>query len=173
MATCPNCSRTIDDDDAICTFCGTLVAGGAGVFATRSLGDTDFEDTEARWGTARFLGRMNLIVRLRDSAASFVYDATAVSELVIGRFDHETGTGPELDLTKYGAADKGVSRRHAAIVRRDGALSLVDLGSPNGTFLNGHRLIAHQPRILRDGDDVRLGHLVLEIRFERDETTTP
>ena len=66
-----------------------------------------------------------------------------------------------------GGADKGVSRYHAAIVRRDGALSIVDKGGANGTFLNGQRLIAHQPRILRDGDDLRLGHMVLQVRFER------
>jgi pSer/pThr/pTyr-binding forkhead associated (FHA) protein len=74
---------------------------------------------------------------------------------------------PDLDLDPYGGADKGVSRNHAAIVRRDGALSVVDKGGANGTFLNGQRLIPHQPRILRDGDDLRLGHMVLQVRFER------
>ena len=35
----------------------------------------------------------------------------------------------------------------------------------NGTFLNGQRLVPNQPRILRDGDEIRLGHLVLYVRF--------
>ena len=44
---------------------------------------------------------------------------------------------------------------------------MVDLGTPNGTYLNGQRLIPNQARVLRDGDDVRLGHLVLQVKFER------
>jgi hypothetical protein len=163
---CPNCSRMVDEDAQICDFCGKLLIDDE-ANSTKTLEDTDYEDTVPKWGTARFNGRMNLVVRLRDANANFVYDAGGIEELVIGRLDPNTGEGPDIDLHDYGGTHKGVSRRHAAIVRRDGALNLVDQGSPNGTFLNGQRLIPHQPRILRDGDDIRLGHLVLQIRFER------
>ena len=43
----------------------------------------------------------------------------------------------------------------------------IKAGSHNGTYLNGQRLIAHQPRVLRDGDDIRLGFLVLRVKFVR------
>lgn len=135
--------------------------------ATRGLGDTDFEEGEARWGTAHFSSRMNLLVYVRGVAEPFVFDANSVEELVLGRYDSDTNTLPEIDLQPFGAADMGVSRRHAVIIRREGALNIMDAGSYNGTYLNGQRLVPNQPRILRDGDDLRLGHLVLHVKFAR------
>lgn len=137
--------------------------------ATRGLGDTDFEDSEPRWGTARFNRKMTLALLVRGAPEPYLFDASTVTELVIGRRDPDTGESPEVDLAKYGAAEKGVSRRHATIVRRDGSLSIVDAGSHNGTYLNGQRLVAHQPRVLRDGDDLRLGFLVLRVKFIREQ----
>ncbi|MCS7071755.1 MAG: FHA domain-containing protein, partial [Anaerolinea sp.] len=63
--------------------------------------------------------------------------------------------------------EKGVSRLHAAICRQDETLTIVDMGSSNGTHLNGQRLIPDQPRVLRDGDEIRLGKLVAHIYFKR------
>ena len=48
-----------------------------------------------------------------------------------------------------------------AIRRGEDTLTLVDLGSVNGTHLNGQRLVPNQPRVLRDGDEIRLGRLVV------------
>lgn len=50
-----------------------------------------------------------------------------------------------------------VSRLHAAFVLRDGALVLEDLGSSNGTYLNGERVLT--PRAVAAGDGVRFGSL--------------
>lgn len=58
--------------------------------------------------------------------------------------------------------DEGVSRRHARIVRNpDGTVSLVDLGSTNGTFCNGERV---RRRILQDGDKIQVGSTTI-IKF--------
>lgn len=50
-----------------------------------------------------------------------------------------------------------VSRRHARITRAGTELTIEDLGSSNGTFVNGARLGA--PRVLVDGDEVKLGSI--------------
>jgi hypothetical protein len=72
---------------------------------------------------------------------------------------------PDIDLTACGAVELGVSRRHVHI-RREGALIYAtDLGSANGTSLNGHRLLPNQKRILRNGDDLQLGHMVTRVQF--------
>ena len=55
-----------------------------------------------------------------------------------------------------------VSRRHARIRVREGRATLEDLGSKNGTFVRGERLLAS--RELRDGDEIRLGHVPLTFR---------
>ncbi len=135
--------------------------------STRGLGNTDTEENEPRWGTARFGERTNLVLKVRGAKESFVYDANSIEELVVGRRDPQSNEVPDIDLEPYDAMDKGVSRRHIVIVKRDGALNIVDLGSHNGSYLNGQRLVPHQPRILRDGDDLRLGHLVVHVSFTR------
>ncbi|HSA60456.1 MAG TPA: GGDEF domain-containing protein [bacterium] len=50
-------------------------------------------------------------------------------------------------------ADLGISRRHCQIDYSDGVTVIKDLGSTNGTFVNGHRI---QERQLGDGDKVQL-----------------
>ena len=55
-----------------------------------------------------------------------------------------------------------VSRHHAAIdADAQGVVRVTDLGSTNGTFLNGRRLRAHTPFRLKDGDRVQLGSSVI------------
>jgi len=76
------------------------------------------------------------------------------AELRIGRY--VTGSdGPELT----GAArDPALSRRHAVLERQDdGRYAIKDLGSTNGTELNGHPLAADSPVALDDGDRMTLG----------------
>lgn len=50
--------------------------------------------------------------------------------------------------------DTKASRRHARIVAQDGVVEVEDLGSSNGTMLNGKPV---QRRVLRDGDEIQIG----------------
>ena len=62
-------------------------------------------------------------------------------------------------------ADKMLSRQHARIVKDgDGGLTIEDLGSRNGTFLNGERLVSVQP--LRSGDRITVGGVTLKVESE-------
>jgi hypothetical protein len=60
-------------------------------------------------------------------------------------------------------ADKGASRRHAQIRHQDGSYTITDLGSTNGTRLNGQTI---QSRALTDGDRIAIGGATLEFRQE-------
>jgi hypothetical protein len=71
--------------------------------------------------------------------------------LTIGRL-------PECDIVLN---DKGASRRHAQIRTRDGTSTLTDLGSTNGTKLNGQQV---QSRTLEDGDRITVGTTVIDFR---------
>jgi hypothetical protein len=51
----------------------------------------------------------------------------------------------------------GASRRHASVACRDGGVMLRDLGSTNGTFLNGRRIQGEAA--LQSGDRIRVGGL--------------
>jgi pSer/pThr/pTyr-binding forkhead associated (FHA) protein len=68
------------------------------------------------------------------------------------------GRVPESDVV---IADRGVSRRHAQIRTKDGASTLTDLGSTNGTQLNGQQI---QSRPLNDGDRIVIGSTLIEFR---------
>ena len=57
------------------------------------------------------------------------------------------GRGPENDVV---IDHPQVSRRHAHIVRQDSSLVIEDLGSTNGTFVNGRKLTAPQPLTVHD-----------------------
>ena len=62
-------------------------------------------------------------------------------------------------------ADKMLSRQHARIVKDgDGGLTVEDLGSRNGTFLNGERLVSLKP--LRSGDRITVGGVTLKVESE-------
>lgn len=69
------------------------------------------------------------------------------------------GRLPECDVV---LADGNVSRRHAEIRRTDGGFVLADLGSTNGTRVNGYPVTV--PRELQAGDEIAVGNNVL--RFE-------
>ena len=58
-----------------------------------------------------------------------------------------------------------VSRRHARIVVSGGRAVLEDLGSRNGTWLRGERI--DSPRVLSDGDEIRLGRIPMVVRVVR------
>jgi hypothetical protein len=79
-----------------------------------------------------------------------------VGELVIGR--------ENADLT---VADEEVSRRHLAMRPHEDGVELEDLGSTNGTFVNGARLAAVV--VVSSGARVMLGETELEIEIEEPE----
>jgi hypothetical protein len=89
--------------------------------------------------------------------------------LILGR-----GPLPEpeerIDLSDMGGVQHGVSRCHCLLQRRDHHLMVTDLGSTNGTYLNGELLLPHQSHILRHGDRLILGTLHLLISFSTVET---
>lgn len=73
-----------------------------------------------------------------------------------------TGIGRDLD-NEVVLADPTVSGRHAVINLRDGAWWVEDLGSTNGTFVNGKAVEPGAPVITRSGDVVRLGAVRLRL----------
>ena len=61
--------------------------------------------------------------------------------------------------------DQTVSRRHAELRLVGGAWTITDLNSANGTYVNDECLAPNQPRPLRQGDRIRLGHIVLRFQI--------
>ena len=85
----------------------------------------------------------------------FFTDPTGREHLLAGE-SVTIGRAVESDIV---ITSRRVSREHSRVERQGRHVTLVDLGSTNGTFLNGERVLA--PVRLRDGDSVSVGDVVL------------
>jgi hypothetical protein len=180
MQRCPNCGHTNRAGIVFCENCGASLIGKMPL-DTKSL-DSSSEEERAEMGidssvladvkvqgVATFEEGASLRLELEGSPEPILFKPK--TETIFGRRDPATGAMPDIDLTPFAGYRMGVSRRHAAIRRSDDqALDLWDLGSSNGTYLNGQRLSAHRPYRLHDGDELRLGQMMIRIYFQPVET---
>jgi len=70
-----------------------------------------------------------------------------------------------LDLSELNAFQHGLSRRHCVLRRRANRLTVTDLGSTNGTYLNGKLLPSYKDHVVVHGDTLSLGTLEFKILF--------
>jgi len=132
---CGNCGRDLARDDVFCAYCG------------------------ARQPSKRTTARL-VVMGTNEMSAQFSLNAD--SENLIGRMDPNRGIRPEVDLSKYDPAAR-VSRRHAKIISQGNQFFIEDLGSANGTFINGSvRLAQGRPYVLVTGDELKLGETTLK-----------
>jgi len=103
-------------------------------------------------GEFRLHGRL---VEGGPASALVLADGTRVG---IGEKPLTIGRGPDCDLV---LSDPTVSKRHLQVTRQGGQVVLSDLGSTNGTRVNGAGV---RERALADGDEIHLGATVL--RYE-------
>lgn len=68
--------------------------------------------------------------------------------------------------------ERQISRQHARLKREADGYYIEDLGSKNGTFLNGQPLMPFTPQRLKDGDEIALA-LCVRMRFVSAEATLP
>ncbi|NJM07756.1 zinc-ribbon domain-containing protein [Candidatus Gracilibacteria bacterium] len=84
---------------------------------------------------------------------------------LIGRSDTVSGFFPDIDLGGHGALEAGVGRRHMMLSIQGVSIVAEDLNSTNGSFINGQKLQPNMPQPLSNGDELRLGNLVFEVRI--------
>lgn len=104
-------------------------------------------------------------VSLKLTASGQQISSTNQSELIVGRA-HKSSM-PDIDLEPYGGTKAGVSRRHGRLIRKDNRWFVEDMGSTNGTFINGTRLAPNTLTALQKGDVIRFGQIELEFSLEQ------
>ncbi|MCL4248698.1 MAG: FHA domain-containing protein [Anaerolineae bacterium] len=82
-------------------------------------------------------------------------------DLIVGRVDAQEQTQPDIDLTSVKAEESGVSRFHARFTYKEGTLYIEDMGSTNGTRINGFELVTGKTYRLTPGDEIEFGSLRL------------
>ncbi len=106
--------------------------------------------------------KFEFLLNIQGSESSWVYSIPIQEEPVyIGRLP-----GVEIQL-----AHQQVSRRHAALRCTDTECVLVDMGSANGTILNGKKLGPQLPVTLKTGDSIQIGPFKLDFEQKLVETS--
>lgn len=161
---CPNCGKTNPSQESYCYGCGELLPNGK--ISTKSLPGS--ENGSQSSAAAHFGPNSTMIVIIHGAPKPLTLRPEANAELTIGRSSRTTPMRPDIDLAAYNAENLGVSRLHASLRRRDDLLTLEDLNSRNCTYINGQRLHPHEVRIVKDGDEIRLGKLTMKVVFKRE-----
>jgi hypothetical protein len=116
-------------------------------------------------GTASLGGMREVVLVIRGMVERLVMSEGTIYQL--GRFDVVGARkDEEIDLSPYGALDRGVSRVHATLHLQNDQLYLTDLNSTNGTYLAGQRLKPNEANLIRKGDEVLIGRLPIQILFK-------
>ena len=105
------------------------------------------------------------VIEFRVIGTPDIIRAPLGERLTIGREDIASDIYPEINLSPYNGQYLGVSRKHARVIMRDNRITVEDLNSANGTYVNGKHINALTPTRLRDGDQIKLGNLSLQVHF--------
>ena len=88
--------------------------------------------------------------------------ALQAGDNVVGRWDPDSGSFPEVDM-ENDDPEARISRKHA-LIKHSEKITIEDIGSMNGTFVNrGERLEPGAPVELEDGDEIIIGKTFLKI----------
>jgi len=170
MVKCPFCGTTHVANTVFCGECGNYLLED-------DQRKTDpLEKNEAAWAGESGSGSPDdtplpensrlAALRLRIGERKREVEVKLNKDVNIGRVDPTSTVFPEVDLTNDEDAMKSVSRRHARIFVRDNAVKLEDLGSVNGTHINGRKLDPYMPEVLHDGDILQLGRVAIEVSLQ-------
>lgn len=166
MIECPSCGSKHRPGTLFCSECGVYLPTG-GPLRTEPLPEEELPISRANpWASESVeepeeIPTVPLTIKVLSTGREIQLPATA--EVHIGRLDSSHGIFPDLDLTPDGGLEGGVSRHHCKIHQRGSAYLVEDVGSANGTFLDGQRLTPYLPHVLKDGDELQLGRVKLKV----------
>jgi len=174
MNRCQSCQTDSYVGALFCSNCGARLEAGS-VQTTRRLTQSELATTDlppGRRGPAT-PASSQLAPGQQSGAGNFIWELTLLlgqgevtlslasqSEFSLGRDDQGSqAILPDVDLNPFGANQLGVSRIHASLQQAGGRITITDLGSTNGTYVNGRRILSNRPYPLRTGDRLQLGEL--------------
>ena len=161
---CRHCGKKNRVNDVFCYSCGQILEPAMNQFDTRTFA----EATSRQYSDAYFGPDTVLVIEVRDTSEALeLRPQLSNHEIVIGRTTSNSVMAPDVDLSPMGAAELGVSRLHLAMryESSDNTVQIYDMGSANGSYVNGQKLHPKELRVLRHGDELRLGRLVLRVRY--------
>jgi CRP-like cAMP-binding protein len=124
----------------------------SGAPAMAEMPDID-KPTKAPEGTVPSTGTARAYFVAKESGKIYpIYK----DEVLLGRYDSVTGHRPEVDLTDEDN-NRNVSRRHARLLFKDRTYYIAEeIGTMNGTYINGNRIPTGVLTPVKDGDEITL-----------------
>ncbi|MBQ7569199.1 FHA domain-containing protein [bacterium] len=157
-AVCPACGATNAQGSAFCEDCGASLSAAPAPVAVSAPAPAPAPSVSV--GVAPIaVARPRLVVS--GSSVEFPLDREV---MLLGRNSPADGIFPEIDLTEVDTGSY-ISRRHGRITRQATAFLYEDMGSSNGSFINGNKLVAKTQIELHDGDTLRLGRTEMCFRI--------
>jgi pSer/pThr/pTyr-binding forkhead associated (FHA) protein len=108
-----------------------------------------------------FVGLRPAVLRVIEPVRAAWEMPVRKSPLLLGRTRTQEGHRPDFDMSFYDQ-EGYVSRRHAHIIRARNGYFITDLDSSNGTLVNERLLPPQRPRLLRNGDQITIGEVVIQ-----------
>lgn len=170
MVRCRFCGVAWVDNTIFCSECGHYLLPNDENKATDPLdteeaGELSHEDQVNAAGAPRHAEP--IAIRLKIGERERGVEVPLTKAICLGRIDPSSDVFPDVDLSEHTPA-RNVSRRHASIRKREGRVVVEDIGSVNGTYVNGKRLNAFLPEMLQNGDVLHLGKLRIEVEILTD-----
>ena len=169
MIICPNCQHKEMTGTLFCSQCGTqlFVAGTLDTQKIRVVGNKkDLEEITEPFQSPTSAA-VDTWVSLHMVESGQIIPLTERNEFTLGRVTEGQPIMPDVDLTPFNAYANGVSRLHA-VLKRVKNIVIMDLGSSNGTYVNGSHIIPHIEYPLAHGDIISLGKLKIQVLFGQD-----
>ncbi|HXF86619.1 MAG TPA: FHA domain-containing protein [Anaerolineales bacterium] len=162
MIICSNCQHENVSGAVFCAECGAQLEG-VETITTHSITDEEIAKELSGKRPEPPPSPLTSWISLHLMDSGKILPLASRNEFTLGRLSEGQPIMPDIDLTPYQAYASGVSRLHAVIKRDGGRVFIMDLGSSNGTYLNGRRINPHVEEDLKHGDVVALGKLKIQI----------
>jgi hypothetical protein len=163
--TCPNCRSGQLNGTIFCLECGASLVSDSASESTREIGSGATPITAGLSTKAGNDAKSGPSITLIVAHTGDRLRLEVTDELLIGRKDPGKGIHPDIDLGPQGGYDAGISRRHAILSHHNDSYNIEDLGSANGTFVNGRRLAPQAAVQLRSGDELKCGTMVFRVEI--------
>jgi hypothetical protein len=165
MIICPNCQNKEVSGAIFCSKCGAQLVET--ISSTHKINTAERPHEPDKAGTDRL--KTPPVSSLMSWISLHIVDSGQIlpladrTEFTLGRAAEGQPIVPDVDLSPYNAYTNGVSRLHAAIKLIKNQIVLVDLGSSNGTYLNGIKLSPYVETPVAHGDVAYLGKLKIQL----------
>jgi hypothetical protein len=167
MIICPNCKHQEVDGAIFCAQCGGQLISSP-VIETHKINTSETRQ-KVKGDTAPYRPAppetLDAWISLHILDSGQILSLAERTEFTLGRITEGQPIMPDVDLTPFNAYANGVSRLHAVLKRVNDNAFIVDLGSSNGTYVNGSRLVPHMEQPVNHGDVIYLGKLKFQLLF--------